>query len=80
MRDLSPAERYKYLTALVVPRPIALVLTRNAAGQDNAARFSFFNTFGEDPPIVVLGLGSPRHHLRRHRRPILASDSEVYGA
>jgi flavin reductase (DIM6/NTAB) family NADH-FMN oxidoreductase RutF len=60
MRDLSPAERYKYLTALVVPRPIALVLTRNAAGQDNAAPFSFFNTFGEDPPIVVLGLGSLR--------------------
>ncbi len=36
------------------------MLTRNAAGQDNAAPFSFFNAFGEEPPIVVLGLGALR--------------------
>jgi flavin reductase (DIM6/NTAB) family NADH-FMN oxidoreductase RutF len=65
MQDLSPMERYKYLTALVVPRPIALVLTRNAAGQDNAAPFSFFNTFGEDPPTVILGLGSLRSGAKK---------------
>lgn len=60
MQDLNPAERYKFLTALVVPRPIALVSTRSKTGTNNAAPFSFFNVFGEEPPIVVLGLGALR--------------------
>ena len=53
---LSAAERYKLLSGLVTPRPIALVTTRNADGGDNAAPFSFFNAFSEEPPLVVLGL------------------------
>ncbi|MEO1091142.1 MAG: flavin reductase family protein [Pseudomonadota bacterium] len=56
MADLEPKERYKLLVALVVPRPIALVSTVDAAGLVNAAPFSFFNVFSEDPPLVVLGL------------------------
>jgi flavin reductase (DIM6/NTAB) family NADH-FMN oxidoreductase RutF len=55
--ELSAAERYKLLGGLVVPRPIALVTTRASDGSDNAAPFSFFNVFAEDPPIVVLGIG-----------------------
>jgi flavin reductase (DIM6/NTAB) family NADH-FMN oxidoreductase RutF len=51
---LTPAERYKLLVALVIPRPIAFVSTRSRDGADNAAPFSFFNVMGEDPPIVVL--------------------------
>ena len=54
---LSARDRYKLLGGLVVPRPIALVTTRSSDGRDNAAPFSFFNVFAEDPPIVVLGLG-----------------------
>ncbi len=53
---LDPKERYKLITASVVPRPIALVTTRNKDGSTNAAPFSFFNVFSEDPPLVVLGL------------------------
>ena len=41
---------------VVVPRPIALVTTLDANGAVNAAPFSFFNVFSEDPPLVVLGL------------------------
>ena len=55
--ELSPAERYKLLGGLVVPRPIALVTTRDAAGRTNAAPFSFFNVLAEEPPLVVLGIG-----------------------
>ena len=46
------------ITATVVPRPVALVSTRNEDGSNNAAPFSFFNVFSEDPPMVVLGLQS----------------------
>jgi flavin reductase (DIM6/NTAB) family NADH-FMN oxidoreductase RutF len=55
--ELSAAERYKLLGGLVVPRPIALVTSQNADGRVNAAPFSFFNAFAEEPPLIVLGLG-----------------------
>ncbi len=57
LAELAPAERYKLLGGLVVPRPIALVTTRSLDGHDNAAPFSFFNVMAEEPPIVVLGIG-----------------------
>jgi flavin reductase (DIM6/NTAB) family NADH-FMN oxidoreductase RutF len=54
--DLSPLERYKLLCGVVVPRPVALVTTLDENGAVNAAPFSFFNVFSEDPALVVLGL------------------------
>ena len=58
---LSARERYRLLCGLVVPRPIALVTSQSPDGRVNAAPFSFFNVFAEEPPLVVLGLGiSPR--------------------
>src|ERR1700739_910850 len=56
LHDLDPHDRYKLLCGVVVPRPIALVTTLDANGKVNAAPFSFFNVFSEDPPLVVLGL------------------------
>ena len=53
---LKAQEAYKLLTAAVVPRPIALVTTRNADGSVNAAPYSFFNVFSHNPPLMVLGL------------------------
>lgn len=53
---LDPAIRYKLLSAVVIPRPVAWITTLGAAGQVNAAPYSFFNVFGQDPAIVVLGL------------------------
>jgi flavin reductase (DIM6/NTAB) family NADH-FMN oxidoreductase RutF len=55
--ELSSPERYKLLGGLVVPRPIALVTTRDRDGRANAAPFSFFNVVAEEPPLIVLGLG-----------------------
>ena len=54
---LAP-ERYKLLLATVLPRPIAWVTTRDARGAVNAAPFSFFNVFGNDPATVGIGIGS----------------------
>jgi flavin reductase (DIM6/NTAB) family NADH-FMN oxidoreductase RutF len=55
---LPAASRYKLLVSTVVPRPIAWVVTQDAAGVLNAAPYSFFNVFGSDPPVVALGVGS----------------------
>jgi flavin reductase (DIM6/NTAB) family NADH-FMN oxidoreductase RutF len=69
---LAPALRYKLLAALVVPRPIALVTTVGPDGLVNAAPFSFFNVFSEDPALVILGIqaradGTPKDTLKHIR-------------
>ena len=54
--EITASERYKLLTALVIPRPIAWVTTLDFEGRTNAAPYSFFNVFGQDPAIIILGL------------------------
>jgi flavin reductase (DIM6/NTAB) family NADH-FMN oxidoreductase RutF len=53
---IEPQLRYKLLGATVTPRPIAWVSTLNADGLPNAAPFSYFNVFGEDPPVVAFSI------------------------
>lgn len=48
---------YHLLASIVTPRPIAFVTTVNAAGQVNAAPFSFFNLLGAQPPICAFAPG-----------------------
>jgi flavin reductase (DIM6/NTAB) family NADH-FMN oxidoreductase RutF len=57
LSELSPGKRYHVLSSLVVPRPIAWVTTLNEDGQVNAAPFSYFQLMGENPPLVVMGIG-----------------------
>lgn len=54
--ELDKAARYKLLSGVIVPRPIAFITTRSEAGVVNAAPYSFFNVFSDDPPLIVLGL------------------------
>ncbi|MEM8729092.1 MAG: flavin reductase family protein [Pseudomonadota bacterium] len=54
--SLTPQDRYKLLTAVVLPRPVAWITTISPAGVVNAAPYSFFNLFGKDPALVILGL------------------------
>lgn len=56
-RDLDPAVLgagafYRFMTATVVPRPIAWVSTRSADGVDNLAPHSFFTVACVDPPVL----------------------------
>jgi flavin reductase (DIM6/NTAB) family NADH-FMN oxidoreductase RutF len=51
--DLTPRERYKMLASFILPRPIAWVTTVGPTGVVNAAPFSFFNVFCEDPPLCM---------------------------
>lgn len=39
--------------AVVAPRPIAWIATRDAGGRDNLAPYSFFNAVASDPPQVM---------------------------
>ena len=54
---LPPPVRYRLLTATVVPRPIAWVVSQTPAGRVNAAPFSFFNVFADEPPILCVSIG-----------------------
>ncbi len=54
--ELSPHERYKLLISFVLPRPIAWVTTIGPTGVVNAAPFSFFNVFAEDPPLCMFAI------------------------
>lgn len=40
------------LNALIAPRPIGWISTRDAEGRVNLAPYSFFNAFNYDPPII----------------------------
>jgi flavin reductase (DIM6/NTAB) family NADH-FMN oxidoreductase RutF len=76
--DLEPRERYKLLCASVTPRPIALVTCVSPEGVVNAAPFSFFNVFSEDPALVVLGLQhGPGNHPKDTTRHIAAAGEFV---
>jgi flavin reductase (DIM6/NTAB) family NADH-FMN oxidoreductase RutF len=66
--QLSLQERYKLLTGLVYPRPIALISTWSANGVANCAPYSYFNAMCEDPMLVVLSFnvrsdGKLKHSL-----------------
>lgn len=50
--------KYYLLSALVTPRPIALVTTASSTGNINAAPFSFFNLMGSRPPMCVFAPGN----------------------
>ncbi len=49
-------DRYKFLMASVIPRPIALVTTLGADGIVNAAPFSSFVVLSVDPPLLGISV------------------------
>lgn len=55
---------YKLLTAVIVPRAIAWVVTRSADGVDNLAPHSFFTVASTDPPIVQFTSVGEKDSLR----------------
>src|ERR1700750_475836 len=72
--DLSPRERYQILTSFVLPRPIAWVTSIGPNGVVNAAPFSFFNVFCEDPPLCMFAVnrrpdGGVKDTLANTQRP-----------
>jgi flavin reductase (DIM6/NTAB) family NADH-FMN oxidoreductase RutF len=67
--DIDPGEMghkafYKVLNSVIVPRPIAWVSTRSAAGVDNLAPHSFFTASCVDPPMVQFTSVGKKDSLR----------------
>ena len=58
---------YPYLTASIVPRPIAWVSTLDADGVGNLAPHSFFTVAGVDPAIVTFTSVGEKDTLRNVR-------------
>ncbi len=54
---LPTADRYKLVVSTIVPRPIAWVVTQDAEGVVNAAPYSFFNAFSDNPVVIGIGCG-----------------------
>lgn len=81
LTGMSRAETYHLLTQVLVPRPIAWVLSDNGLGSDgaleddvalaeqrwNLAPYSFFNGVSADPPTVMFSVAS--------RAPLGAKDT-----
>lgn len=60
LAEMSKADTYKLLASVILPRPIAWVVSRDAEGAVNAAPFSFFNILSSDPPLVAISFsGAP---------------------
>jgi len=57
LSELKGRDAYKLMTATIVPRPIAWVVSQDEQGRHNAAPFSFFGAMSGDPPVVCLGVG-----------------------
>lgn len=61
--DLGPLptrERYAWMTATVLPRPIAFVSTVSPDGVVNLAPFSYFNGVSSTPPVLSVAIGPKR--------------------
>ena len=60
---LSPSARYFLMTQMVIPRPVAWVLTRNddsdgdGAPSFNLAPFSYFCAVCSDPALLMISIG-----------------------
>ncbi len=58
LKPLELKQRYKLLSSLVIPRPIAWISTQAKNGTTNLAPYSFFNVFGSNPPLVIISQGN----------------------
>jgi flavin reductase (DIM6/NTAB) family NADH-FMN oxidoreductase RutF len=58
--ELSGRQRYRLLTSLVVPRPIAWISTTSPDGIRNLAPFSYFNGIATSPMLIAVSIGLRR--------------------
>ncbi len=78
---IDPAEKesvdlYRLMISVVVPRPIAWVSTKSAAGVLNAAPFSYFQALSSKPPMVMIAIGKKRGGAAKDTRQNIAETGE----
>jgi flavin reductase (DIM6/NTAB) family NADH-FMN oxidoreductase RutF len=61
LKGLSEADSYALFSQIIIPRPIAWVLSDNGADHGverwNLAPFSYFNGITSDPPMIMFSIG-----------------------
>ena len=58
LQSMAKADTYKLLASVILPRPIAWLVSKDARGELNAAPFSFFNILSSDPPILGISISA----------------------
>ena len=58
LQTMPKGDVYKLLASVILPRPIAWVVTKSAGGTLNAAPFSFFNILSSDPPLIAIAFSA----------------------
>ncbi len=56
--SMGKSDAYKLLASVILPRPIAWVVSKDNEGHINAAPYSFFNILSADPPLVAISFSS----------------------
>ncbi len=51
---MPQADVYKLLASVILPRPIAWIVSKDETGVINAAPYSFFNILGTEPPVIAV--------------------------
>ncbi len=59
-KQASGKDMYFFMISAIVPRPIAFVSTKSAAGKTNLAPFSFFQGITSKPPLISVCIGHRR--------------------
>lgn len=78
LATMSGGDGYKLLASVILPRPIAWVVSRDGTGRLNAAPFSFFNIVSADPPLVAISFSAaPDRREKDTLANILASSEFV---
>ncbi|MBF0379952.1 MAG: flavin reductase family protein [Magnetococcales bacterium] len=57
LNDLKPGHIYGLMTQILIPRPIAWVLSDNGNGEFNLAPFSYFTGISSSPPLLMISIG-----------------------
>ncbi|NEU30866.1 flavin reductase family protein [bacterium LRH843] len=68
---LSTRDNYKFLTASIIPRPVAFVTTLSKEGILNGAPFSYFNIVSSDPPMLSISVQRSNGKLKDTSRNAL---------
>ncbi len=56
LQEMSGGAAYHLMTAMIVPRPVALVSSLHADGGVNVAPYSFFNGICSSPPLLSVAV------------------------
>lgn len=75
--EFQPQERYKILTGLIAPRPIAFVTSLSEEGRVNGAPFSYFSIVSIDPPLISLSIQRNQGQMKDTARNILREKAFV---